>query len=72
MEQSAIAEFYKRRSIFVTGGTGFMGKVLISKLLHSCPEIERIYVLVRSSKGKTAECRLRELTDNQVFRLHVF
>lgn len=67
MEQSAIAEFYKERSVFVTGGTGFMGKVLVEKLLRSCSEIERIYLLMRPSKGKSVVCRLRELTDNQVY-----
>ena len=29
--QSPVAEFYNNRSIFITGATGFMGKVLVSK-----------------------------------------
>ncbi|XP_070502901.1 putative fatty acyl-CoA reductase CG5065 [Chironomus tepperi] len=35
-----IPEFYNNRDIFITGGSGFVGKVLIEKLLRSCSEIE--------------------------------
>lgn len=66
MEHSQIAEFYKGRSVFITGATGFMGKVLVEKLLRSCPEVERLYVLMRPSKGLGVNARLQELIDNQV------
>lgn len=48
---SQIAEFYRDRSVFVTGGTGFLGKVLVEKLLRSCPDIKAIYLLIRPKKG---------------------
>lgn len=38
-----------------------MGKVLLSKLLRACPDIETIYVLIRSSQGKPADARLKEM-----------
>lgn len=66
METSAIAEFYQGRSIFVTGATGFMGKVLVEKLLRSCPAIDRLFILIRSLKGKSVESRLQELVNSQV------
>jgi hypothetical protein len=66
MEQLSIPEFYKGRSVFITGATGFMGKVLVEKLLRSCPEVDRIYLLMRPSKGQSVECRLEDLINNQV------
>lgn len=66
MEPSCIAEFYRGRSVFVTGATGFIGKVLVEKLLRSCPDIEKIYLLLRPLNGKTVECRLHEFVNNQV------
>ncbi|KAI9564153.1 hypothetical protein GHT06_007891 [Daphnia sinensis] len=67
MEESSIAEFYKGRSVFITGATGFMGKVLVEKLLRSCPGVDKLYLLMRPSKGKDVSTRLREFTENQVF-----
>lgn len=58
-----IPEFFADRHLFITGASGFMGKVLIEKLLRSCPGIEKIYVLIRQKKGKTGEERLKEITD---------
>lgn len=50
-ENSQIAEWYSGKSILITGATGFMGKVLVEKLLRSCPDVKRIYLLIRSKKG---------------------
>jgi fatty acyl-CoA reductase len=43
-----------------------MGKVLVEKLLRSCPGIDRVYLLLRPSKGKDIACRLEELINNEV------
>ena len=64
---SEISEFYKDKSIFITGSTGFLGKCLIEKLLRSCFHLQRIYLLVRAKKGKTAQERLDELVDCKVY-----
>jgi fatty acyl-CoA reductase len=66
MEDSNIVQFYEDRSIFITGATGFMGKVLVEKLLRSCPGINRLYILMRPSKGKEVAVRLQELISNEV------
>lgn len=65
----SIAEFYNGKSVFVTGGLGFVGKVLVEKLLRSCPGIENIYMLCRSKKGKKINERLEEITSSPVFDL---
>ncbi|XP_070505165.1 putative fatty acyl-CoA reductase CG5065 [Chironomus tepperi] len=67
--QISIAEFYKGQNIFLTGGTGFIGKVLVEKLLRSCPGIENIYLLCRSKKGKSINERLEEITSSPAFDL---
>lgn len=66
MMQSDIQAFYENKSIFITGCTGFLGKVLLEKLLRSCPGIESIYVLMRSKKGKDIESRVEEVCSGDV------
>lgn len=66
MAESNIVKFYEDRSIFITGATGFMGKVLVEKLLRTCPGINRLYLLMRPSKGKEVASRLQELISNEV------
>lgn len=64
-ETSEICRFYDGRNIFITGGTGFMGKILIEKLLRST-EAATIYVLIRGKKGKDIHSRLDEIFDSVV------
>ncbi|XP_043486971.1 fatty acyl-CoA reductase wat-like [Polistes fuscatus] len=44
-----------------------MGKLLIEKLLRSCPGIKCIYILIRPKKGKDAYQRTNELFEDSVF-----
>ncbi|XP_050074498.1 fatty acyl-CoA reductase 1-like [Anopheles maculipalpis] len=53
--------------VFITGGSGFMGKVLIEKLLRSCPQIARVFVLMRGKRGKSLDERLKTITDGVLF-----
>lgn len=62
-----IQKFYAGANVFVTGATGFLGKLLIEKLLRSCPELSTIYVLVRNKKGKELHERIEELFADAVF-----
>lgn len=66
MAGSQVANFYKNKSIFITGGTGFLGIALIEKILRSCPDIKQIYLLLRPKKGKTIYERLTEIKKNLV------
>lgn len=66
---SRIAEYYVNKSILITGSTGFVGKVLVAKLLTSCESLVKIYLLIRPKKGKNAAERLDELFDSKLFDL---
>lgn len=43
-----------------------MGKVLIEKLLRACPDLGKMYVLLRPKKGKNIHERLEEITNKIV------
>ncbi|PSN51360.1 hypothetical protein C0J52_07924 [Blattella germanica] len=63
---TAIQEFYRGTNVLITGGTGFMGKALTEKLLRSC-DVNIIYLLIRSKKGKDVDTRLEELFNDPLF-----
>lgn len=65
-QQSNVSAFYNDKTVFITGGTGFMGKVLLEKLLRSCPGVARIYLLIRPKKGQEAQERLQQLLSSPV------
>jgi 1-acyl-sn-glycerol-3-phosphate acyltransferase len=59
MTTNGVAEFYKGKGVFITGATGFIGKVIVEKFLWSLPDVEKLYILVRKKKGKTPQERLK-------------
>jgi len=64
---SEIAEFYKGRSVFVTGATGFLGKCIVEKLLRDCPDIDKVYVFARPSKNVSGTERVKEILSGELF-----
>jgi hypothetical protein len=62
-----IIDFYKGRSVFITGATGFVGKATVEKILRTCPDVGNVYILVRPKAGAGVAERVEELLNNSVY-----
>ena len=60
--------FSSGKNVFITGGTGYLGRVLIHKLLSYCTDIGDLYLLVREKKGVSQEKRLEEMRSHFLFQ----
>lgn len=63
----SIPDYYAGRTVFVTGGSGFVGKVLMEKLLRSCSDIKHIYLLMRPKRGVVVTDRVTKLLASPLF-----
>ncbi|XP_047542497.1 fatty acyl-CoA reductase wat-like [Vanessa atalanta] len=63
---SLVQKFYDNAVVFVTGGSGFVGKHMIEKILRSS-NIKKIYILLRVKKGRSVQDRLKIVLDDSVF-----
>ncbi|CAM1304655.1 FAR2 (predicted) [Pycnogonum litorale] len=68
MSVSNISGFYSGHNVLITGGTGFLGKVLLEKLIRSCPDIGTVYVVIRPKKGLDVHERLDALLKAEIFK----
>ena len=50
-------EIFRNKNIFFIGGTGFVGKVTLSMLLHNFPNVGKVYATVRARDAKESEIR---------------
>lgn len=64
MDSQSIVNWYQRQTVFVSGGSGFLGKALLFKLLLC--GTPRIYVLIRPKKGQSPEERLDAILKEEV------
>jgi long-chain acyl-CoA synthetase len=55
-----IAASLRGQRLWITGATGFLGKVLVEKLLWSVPEVGKLLLLIRPGAGLSTEERLRD------------
>ncbi|XP_072047460.1 fatty acyl-CoA reductase 1-like [Amphiura filiformis] len=64
---ATIPEVYAGKSVLITGATGFIGKVLVEKLLRCCPDVKSLYLLVRPKAGQAPSARVEELVKCRLF-----
>ncbi|XP_075998005.1 fatty acyl-CoA reductase 1 isoform X2 [Genypterus blacodes] len=62
-----IPEYYVGKTVLITGATGFMGKVLLEKLLRSCPGVKAVYVMVRPKAGQSPQARVNDMVNCKLF-----
>lgn len=63
-----LLDFFNGANLLITGVTGFLGKIVIEKILRSLPHVNKIYVLVREKKGSsTMERFKKEVLGSQCF-----
>ncbi|XP_043981504.1 fatty acyl-CoA reductase 1 isoform X1 [Gambusia affinis] len=62
-----IPEYYAGKNVLISGATGFMGKVLLEKLLRSCPGVKAVYVMVRSKAGQSPQARVADMINCKLF-----
>lgn len=63
---SPVQGFYRDKVVFITGGTGFIGKVILEKLLRTT-SVSLVYLLIRTKKGVTPSSRLGQLLQSKLF-----
>ncbi|TMW45083.1 hypothetical protein DOY81_009835 [Sarcophaga bullata] len=64
--ETNIQNFYKNKNVFLTGGTGFLGKVFIEKLLRST-DVSKVYVLTRPKAGTDINERFTNIFKDPLF-----
>ncbi|XP_017039645.1 fatty acyl-CoA reductase wat [Drosophila ficusphila] len=65
---NGIQGFFKNKTVFLTGGTGFLGKVITEKLLRTT-EVNRIYSLVRPKRGVPIQERIFTWEKDPIFEV---
>lgn len=58
-----IGQVLRGKNILITGATGFLGKVLLEKILRDVPDSGKIYLIIRNGARK----RLEEALDLPIF-----
>lgn len=61
-----ISEFYNDSVVFLTGGSGFLGKALLIKILRTCYSVHTVYVMMRVKKQQSSEERFAAWLENPV------
>lgn len=60
-------EFYEGRSVLLAGGTGFVGKTVLEKLVRSLSNVKRIYLALSPANSSVT----KEFED-EILASHVF
>lgn len=63
---SDVLNFYRGSTVLITGASGFLGQVLLEKILRSL-EVRKVYVMLRPRRGCDAGGRLDQIFSSKLF-----
>uniref|UniRef100_A0A453DPT7 Fatty acyl-CoA reductase n=1 Tax=Aegilops tauschii subsp. strangulata TaxID=200361 RepID=A0A453DPT7_AEGTS len=70
MDADSVAGYFRSKSILITGSTGFLGKVLVEKILRVQPDVKKLFLLIRAPDVESAKLRIQtEVTGREIFRV---
>lgn len=69
---SDIGDYYDGKALLVTGTTGFLGKVLLEKILRQLPQIRKIFLLIRPNCDQNPAASARIRADREIFNSSIF
>lgn len=55
-----VTERYSGKGVLITGTTGFLGKVILEKILFSLNCVGKVWVLIRSKDGSDTQTRFKK------------
>lgn len=67
-----VRDYYKDKTILLTGASGYIGKIILLKLITACTDINKIYLLIRKKEGVTLQQRLKKEIFNSIMFKEVF
>ncbi|PHT97891.1 Fatty acyl-CoA reductase 1 [Capsicum chinense] len=69
MESCSIElQFLEGKTIFITGVTGYLAKILTEKILRVQPNVKKLYLLIRAPDSNSAKHRF----NNEVLKTDLF
>ncbi|XP_066153672.1 fatty acyl-CoA reductase wat-like [Euwallacea fornicatus] len=66
VELSDIQRFYKGGTVFLTGATGFIGKLILEKILRTLP-VRKVFILVREKENESPSQRVQQMFESPIF-----
>ncbi|XP_037417194.1 fatty acyl-CoA reductase 1-like [Triticum dicoccoides] len=70
MDVDSLVEYFRGKSILITGSTGFLGKVLVEKILRVQPDVKKLFLLIRASDVESAMLRIQnEIIGREIFQV---
>jgi fatty acyl-CoA reductase len=69
---SKIADFFAGKTLFITGATGYLGKVLLERVLWQLPQVRRIVLLMRPHCANDPESAVSLRAERAIFSSSIF